>query len=166
MNRQGRWESQRELIKRIARIATTVLPDDEGVELCFINQNVGSASNLSVEDLQRITEPLRPRGDTPIGTSLKSKILQPLVYQKLEAGSFERPLLITIITDGMPEPEPRDTLVNAIVECGQRLEEKGFPRNCKYLFAWFSKTCRANNWNRREIRDRPSWHSGCGDQVP
>ncbi|RSL83664.1 hypothetical protein CEP52_016661 [Fusarium oligoseptatum] len=70
---------------------------------------------------------LRPDGNTPIGTNLKSKILEPLVYSKLP-NDLKRPLLISVITDGAPSHEPRRTFIDAIAECGDKLEAAGLPR--------------------------------------
>ncbi|KAK9413815.1 hypothetical protein SUNI508_11633 [Seiridium unicorne] len=116
--RDGRWDAQRNLANRIARITTRILPPSEGVALRFINQNIGD-----------IIGSTKWGGDTPIGTSLRSKILQPLVYDKIQSNvKLDRPLLVSIITDGMPEPEPRNTLVNTIVDCGYRLMNAGHER--------------------------------------
>ncbi|PNP44261.1 hypothetical protein TGAMA5MH_03867 [Trichoderma gamsii] len=129
MKREGRWESQKELIQRITQVTTLVLPEGEGVALRFINRDVDNATNLTLEGIRNILKPMtwQPGGDTPIGTNLQSKILQPLVYEKITNGALERPLLIIIITDGMPEPEDSSVLVNAILECERRLQENDYP---------------------------------------
>ncbi|KAH8730014.1 hypothetical protein GQ44DRAFT_673679 [Phaeosphaeriaceae sp. PMI808] len=127
MKREGRWDAQAQLANRIARITTRILPQGEGVALRFINQESKGDATLSFEQIGEILKGATWDGDTPIGTNLKSKILQPLVYDKLSS-KLERPLLISIITDGMPDPEPRSTLVDAIVECGDKLQGAGYPR--------------------------------------
>lgn len=127
MKREGRWDSQNQLINRIARVTTRILPEGEGVYMRYINQEIPRSDSLKFEDLLDVVRPLTWGGDTPIGTNLKSKILEPLVYSKLP-GDLKRPLLVSIITDGMPEPEPRSTLVDAIAECGDKLEAAGLPR--------------------------------------
>ncbi|KAL7919144.1 hypothetical protein ACQKWADRAFT_329988 [Trichoderma austrokoningii] len=129
MKREGRWESQKELIHRIAEVTTLVLPEGEGVALRFINRDVNNATNLTAEGIKEILDPMtwQPGGDTPIGTNLKSKILQPLVYEKIEKGTLERPLLIIIITDGMPQPEGSSVLVDAILECERQLQTSKYP---------------------------------------
>jgi len=58
---------------------------------------------------------------TPLGSSLRSKILEPLVYKKVKKHALKKPLLIVIITDGEPTGEPRDTIVKAIMEAKQIL---------------------------------------------
>ena len=139
MKRDGRWNAQSELVNRIARITTRILPKGEGVALRFINQEVPNATDLKFEQVAETLEPLTWNGDTPIGTSLKAKILEPLVYSKLPSKSLERPLLISVITDGMPEPEPRTTFVDAIAECGDKLEAAGYPRGSTYLHSFLDR---------------------------
>ncbi|KAF3001481.1 hypothetical protein E8E13_008620 [Curvularia kusanoi] len=129
MKRDGRWDAQRNLANRIARITTRILPPGEGVALRFINQDVDDSSSLTFEQIGEIINSTKWGGDTPIGTSLRSKILQPMVYDKIQRNeTISRPILVSVITDGMPEPEPRNTLVNSIVECGDLLEAAGYPR--------------------------------------
>jgi hypothetical protein len=130
MRRDGRWDSQKKLIERITKISTRILPDGEGVALRFINREMDNTSNLTLEGIMKIMDPMpwAPGGNTEIGTYLKSRILEPEVYSKIQAKTFERPLLISIMTDGMPEPEKYSTLADNILECGKKLQEAGFPR--------------------------------------
>lgn len=143
MKREGRWDSQNQLINRIARVTTRILPEGEGVYMRYINQQIPNSDSLKFEDLLDVVKPLTWGGDTPIGTNLKSKVLEPLVYSKLP-DKLERPLLVSVITDGMPEPEPRSTFVDAIVECGDKLEAAGLPRESKFqrrIFSFFRGLC-------------------------
>ncbi|KAF5642777.1 transcription factor [Fusarium tjaetaba] len=130
MKREGRWANQKALIGRIAKITTKILPDGEGVALRFINQDIDNSSNLTFDQISNIIQPMswQPDGDTDIGTNLKRKILEPLVYAKIANKTFDRPLLVSISTDGMPEPENKQELANAIVECGNKLEAANLPR--------------------------------------
>ena len=130
MKREGRWEAQKDLIGRITRITTRVLPEDKGVALRFINREVDSSLDLNLERIKNIMDPMpwQPGGDTEIGTYLRSKILQPLVYDKIRTQSLDRPLLVCISTDGMPEPEKKTELSDAILECGRELEKANYPR--------------------------------------
>lgn len=143
MKRDGRWESQKELVQRIAKIATMVLPPDEGVALRFINRNVENSDNLTLERLGNVLKDMdwRPGGDTPIGTNLRSKILQPLVYSKLDAGNLDRPLIVIIMTDGMPEREDKTELERVILECEKKIQDSGYPpqstSTCFHVFLSF-----------------------------
>jgi len=163
MKRDDRWESQKNLVERIARITTRVLPQGEGVALRFINQEVSNSSNLRLDDIENTLKPMSwdPRGNTEIGTNLRSKILKPLVYDKLDSApkSLERPLLISILTDGGPEPEPEAMLRNAIVECSQKLNAAKYPReSVRFMIGQIGTSARATNFlntirNNTEITD-------------
>jgi len=64
-------------------------------------------------------------GWTRIGQKLKAKVLEPEVYQVIKDNPHyrkERPLLISIITDGKPEPEDENTLKTVLQECKGHLD--------------------------------------------
>ena len=131
MKREGRWDAQVQLIKRITRITTRILPEGDGVALRFINQNVNNSDKLSLQQIGNIMQRMswQPNGNTAIGTFLKSKVLEPMVYSKLQPRSLERPLLISVITDGMPSQEKEEAFVEVIKECGVKLQQAGYPRD-------------------------------------
>ncbi|KAI5924029.1 hypothetical protein F4810DRAFT_710123 [Camillea tinctor] len=131
MRFSNRWDSQKSLVLRIAQITTRMLPAGEGVALRFINQDVENSLNLSLQQVGSILEntSYKKGWNTPIGTSLRSKILEPLVYDKLRQNKFDRPLLISVVTDGAPSDEKRSEFRDVIVDCGGRLEAAGFPRD-------------------------------------
>ncbi|KAJ2900632.1 hypothetical protein MKZ38_002291 [Zalerion maritima] len=132
MHRAGRWDGQKGLVMRIARITTQILPDGEGVALCFINQDIGNSANMTSQEIVSRMDSLSwdPNGNTPIGTNLKTKVLQPLVYDEIGAGKLDRPLLISIMTDGMPSNESENELATTILECGRKLEAAGYSADC------------------------------------
>ncbi|KIW89829.1 uncharacterized protein Z519_09258 [Cladophialophora bantiana CBS 173.52] len=113
MKREDRWKSQKNLVERTAKITTRVLPKGEGVALRFINQEVDGSSNLGLEHV--------------------ANILAPLKWDDYVPKCFGNPLLISILTDDGPKREPGgNTLKNAIVECGQRMKDVGFPRESEH----------------------------------
>ncbi|KAF9465823.1 hypothetical protein BDZ94DRAFT_1159467 [Collybia nuda] len=127
-----RFADQKELVTRIARIATKIVPEDyAGVDLHFINSS-NSSSKLDEAAIAQAIDKVQPRGGTKIGTNLRSKILDPLVYQPLAAADpskgsvFKQPLLVCTITDGDPTQEDVETLQNAIVECKKALVNAGY----------------------------------------
>ncbi|KAB2571681.1 Ankyrin-3 [Lasiodiplodia theobromae] len=125
------YMEQKDLVERITKITTRILPKGEGVVLRFINQDVGDSSNLTAVEIgKKLAEmsPVTNSGHSEIGTNLRSKILKPLVYDKLKERSLKRPLLISVITDGRPNNEDTSTLANVILECGKNLEADGYRR--------------------------------------
>lgn len=110
-----------------------ILPKEQGVALQFINQDVGSYANLPLNRISQMIDTMSCvlTNDRKIGTNLRSKIMEPLVYSKLK--DLKRPLLITVMTDSIPNGEDQDEFVNTIVECGDKLEAAGMPRESKCL---------------------------------
>ncbi|OCL03442.1 hypothetical protein AOQ84DRAFT_400664 [Glonium stellatum] len=161
MKREDRWESQKNLVS-------------EGVALRFINQEVPESSNLRLGDIENTLKPMKwdPKDNTEIGANLRSKILKPLVYDKVDSvpKSLERPLLVSILTDGGPDPEPGAMLKNAIVECSQELNAaKYLQESVKFMIGQigtskfatkFLKTIRDNT----EIADMVHCTSGQLDE--
>jgi hypothetical protein len=132
MQRDHRIEHQYELVQRITSITTRLAPDDEGIELRFINQPTNSSmSKPSLDAINSIMKGLFFNGWTEIGTNLKRKVLDEVVYNPLRNQTFKRPVLVSIITDGCPtgpqgSPETANTLRDAILECGNILENHGY----------------------------------------
>jgi len=148
MSTDNRYHHQTELVTRIARIATKILPDTDDcrVELRFIND--GCASRLSAEEIARAMRRVRPNNVTRIGTNLRLKILEPLVYRNLGPGRrLNRPILICTITDGCPVDEPEDTFRNAIVECREKLVTNGYESTAvKFLINYVGKDPQAERF--------------------
>lgn len=145
MKKDRRNEHQNELVQRITSITTRLVPDDEGIELRFINQATNlSMSKPSLDTINSIMNDMPLNGWTEIGTNLKQKVLDEVVYSPLKNQTFKRPVLISIITDGHPQGdqgtrEEKDTLKDAILECGKILEEHGYdPKGktsfCAYIY--------------------------------
>ncbi|KAI2470761.1 hypothetical protein F4781DRAFT_167829 [Annulohypoxylon bovei var. microspora] len=135
-NPQGedRMEDQRELVGRIAAICTKIVPDGLGVHLRFINSEPLQTNDLITRDIKKTMTQVMPSGYTEIGTRLRERILNPLLYSQYndEVKNMGRPLLISIITDGVPyggrgSPEKLNTLKDEIIKCQDYLLENGLP---------------------------------------
>ncbi|KAE8327130.1 hypothetical protein BDV39DRAFT_193046 [Aspergillus sergii] len=124
-----------DLAQRITSITTRVVPDNEGIELRFINEETtGQMSKPTMEEINTIMEKIPFNGWTAIGTNLRTKVLQDYVYKHLDAGTLQRPVLVSIITDGQPDGGPNskettETLQQVITECGKKLELHGYKRD-------------------------------------
>jgi hypothetical protein len=132
---EQRKDHQNTLVQQITNITTRVIPDNEGIELRFINQpTTPEMSRPSLQQIDSIMKKIPFNGWTEIGTHLGSKVLQDMVYTPLSNNTFNRPVLVSIITDGHPAgpdgtPEQEDSLRKAIENCGDVLEEHGYNRN-------------------------------------
>ena len=130
--RGSRWDIQKKLVTRIARIATRIVPEDAaGVQLHFINAPSPSTLLKDATELEQAMDKVQPNYGTNIGTNLRSKILEPVYNCILKATPsdpipLKRPILVCTITDGSPGPENTNTLENMIVECKKKLTEAGY----------------------------------------
>jgi hypothetical protein len=135
MDYHGRLDSQRQLVKRIARITTQLVPDGEGVELHFINYTKDFHGILDAGEVEDLVASVPTSGSTNIGTNLVKKILRPLVYDILDRGEkLKRPIIISVLTDGIPSPEKPEIFREAIIDCGKRLKRAGYDPTGMSLF--------------------------------
>ena len=116
------------MVKRISRIATMLVPEGVGVDLRFINHDE-IFTDLREDEINRAVNKvsLSYSGGTKLGKGLEERILKPLVYEPLDAGTLKRPLLISIITDGEPTDDPVNRFQQAILLCKQKLAKKNYP---------------------------------------
>ena len=106
-----RIEDLKSILAQVADVVTMF--DDDGILISFMNSNV-QVSVRNAQDASSVLAQTKFQGQTPLGTSLDRKILQPLVLAPAGNGSLPKPVLIVIITDGEPSGEPRDTLIRVL----------------------------------------------------
>ena len=127
-----RFRQQHELVNRITRVATKILPpDDFGVQLKFMNAKSEGAL-LNAGTIEGAYKKVKPTGGrTRIGTTMRSQILDPLIYDVLnqDSGRLQRPLLVCTITDGCPNGEAESKLKDEVAECRRFLRSKGYNPN-------------------------------------
>ncbi|KAJ2973263.1 hypothetical protein NUW58_g8980 [Xylaria curta] len=162
MLKDDRQKAQADLVERIARITTRLVPEGEGVELRFINKSADDLSGLDEKGIRERMNELKitPGSYTQIGIGLKEKILKPLVYEPLESKEgLTRPLLVCIITDGYPQNPPTvgpvaglnreqpETTKNNIDECGEKLDRAEYPRSSvRFLVNQIGKSDKAREF--------------------
>jgi len=125
------WDSDlNTIIKKTAGVATMF--DEDGISVRFMNGKNDKDHIRSAQDVMALFQSAKPCGLTPIGTSLKLKVLEPYMGA-IRAQSHNRtsikPMLVMTITDGEPQGEPRETLFNVIAETRQTLVSMGFTGN-------------------------------------
>ncbi|PYH75264.1 CMGC protein kinase [Aspergillus vadensis CBS 113365] len=157
MRRENRWDVQKELVKQLANVTTQLLPAGRGVGLRFVNCEVNIFPNLAVDQVKKILDsaPLGPGGNTAIGTNLRSRILEPLVYSKVSSQRLDRPLLIIITIGSYPESRAESEFVKAIIECGRKLELAGYPRRTVIFMIYQIGTSKKTSKFVRRLKDDP-----------
>ncbi|KAI9837240.1 MAG: hypothetical protein M1819_000314 [Sarea resinae] len=110
------------IISRVAYAAS--LFDQDGITVRFMNQDLDpdprapperSGNNITSEaQVEQMIANTQFKGLTPMGTSLKNKVLEPFVVQKARAGQLTKPVLVITVTDGQPAGEPQGAVFEAI----------------------------------------------------
>ena len=152
------------ILSRVAYAAS--LFDDDGIQVRFMNQagpriDPNQLNNIRTEEqAERLAMDAKYSGLTPLGTQLRSQIVEPLVLQQARSGRLRKPVLIITITDGQPAGESRDTLEQTIMFAERelsRMPQYG-KHACSYQFAQVgndqaAKAFLADLDSKREIGD-------------
>jgi hypothetical protein len=88
--------------------------DEDGITIRFMNSQERGDNIRTKEGAEALVARIRFAGLTPMGTSLRSKVLEPLVIGPARAGRLEKPVLVITITDGQPAGEPYNAVADAI----------------------------------------------------
>ncbi|ODQ81248.1 hypothetical protein BABINDRAFT_160625 [Babjeviella inositovora NRRL Y-12698] len=135
--RQKEYKSIMETFMQIVAI------NESGLSLRFMNnhENIAGAilEDMGIDIDRRISSPellatilnsphVAYYGVTPLATKLHKNVLQPFVYDKLLAGTFTKPLLVMVLTDGEPYGEdPGFTIRKVVLDTQKMLEKHGWP---------------------------------------
>ncbi|KAF8454822.1 hypothetical protein BDZ91DRAFT_852904 [Kalaharituber pfeilii] len=151
-----RKEYLKATIQRIVEVATC-LSNSRGPAVRFFNypqdkeyrhkkakfsETDGSMDELNVNNLARLLKNNKFRGSSFLSEVLREKVLEPFVFEKVRNRSLDKPILISIITDGAPEvrngPEEAGknstgqatkNLIDAISDCKKMLTSAGYPES-------------------------------------
>lgn len=125
MTQESRIATQVTFAQRFARL---ILPMQNcSISLRFINASHFGKPWDKMTDANAIAAAVQSvpyTGYTQIGAGLKNKILEPMLYQKLDSGTLTAPLCVIIVTDGWPYNEANDYMRNVMEESIQRVAAK------------------------------------------
>ncbi|PYH73426.1 putative transcription factor RfeF [Aspergillus vadensis CBS 113365] len=107
-----RKEQLVQIIEIVAAAASTF--DDDGISVRFMNNAEQGDGIRNADDVGRLVSRVRFQGLTPLGTSLRNKVLDPMVVGPARAGRLQKPVLVITITDGQPAGEPLDSVSSSI----------------------------------------------------
>lgn len=138
-----RPKRKRDLHATLAQVLDfALLFDDDGIDIRFMNgpsrewlkkyrEEQLSAKGFTsgeiqflldthIRDQQTINrfvqnEPTIFTGITPLGTELRSQVLEDIVLKQARANQLRKPVLVITLTDGEPEQEPRRALHDGIL---------------------------------------------------
>ena len=126
----------------LSRVAyATSLFDHDGIQVRFMNNRI-EGNNITTEaQALQLVQQVRFSGLTPLGTSLWSKIIQPLLLGPARANALQKPLLIIGITDGTPAGENKDEVFSVISRTDAELRRTRYgPDAVSYRESLFFQT--------------------------
>lgn len=130
-----------QLIKILNSVATAAaITDQDGISVRFMNaspENEANANGIrNVEDVERLMKPIRFEKGTPLGTSLKRKVVDPMVVQPARGNRLQKPVLVITITDGAPVGEPLNSLQKTVEYAFEELSRTASgPKAVTFQFA-------------------------------
>jgi hypothetical protein len=107
-----RKEQLKQIIGIVATVASTF--DEDGISLRFMNNDFMQNSIRSAQEVEQIISNIRFSGMTPLGSALRTKVLDPVIVNQARANSLQKPVLVITITDGQPAGEPLDSVAQGI----------------------------------------------------
>jgi hypothetical protein len=102
----------KEILALVAYAASKFDPD--GISVRIMNSMVPGDNIRTKADAEALMARVRFQGLTPIGTNLKSKVLEPLVVAPARLGRLQKPVLVITLIHGPPAGEPPGSVANAI----------------------------------------------------
>lgn len=108
------------ILSKVAGIAT--LFDDDGVVVRFINNKQNGDGIRSSHDVEAMVAKIPFSGATPLGEKLDAKVIQPLVLDQAYRNTMAKPVLIIVITDGVPtDTLPQHNIINVVIQAKNAL---------------------------------------------
>jgi hypothetical protein len=159
MNFDEQWNTSTEktddlklILSRIVDIASMF--DDDGLCLRFFNSNKEFDNITNEQDAMNALAKVHYNGGTPIGRSLVTKILEPFVYAKARNNKLTKPLMIYIITDGVPDNKPE--VKNNIRKCKDWLSQTSYGKSAvNIMFAQVGNSQSAAQYLKNELDNDP-----------
>ncbi|KAF1999923.1 hypothetical protein P154DRAFT_522998 [Amniculicola lignicola CBS 123094] len=118
----SRIKDLRLILERVSFAAT--LFDADGISVRFMNTDLSSVRDNNGRPLQdgvtgeaqieNIMRGVQFKGLTPMGTSLRKKVIDEIVLQKASSGQLRKPILVITVTDGQPAGEPQNAVFDTI----------------------------------------------------
>lgn len=128
----SRIKDLRLILERVSFAAT--LFDADGISMRFMNTDLSGARDnsgrplhdgvASEAQIEQIMAGVQFKGLTPMGTSLRKKVIDEIVLQKAATGQLRKPVLVIAITDGQPAGEPQNAVFDTIRYAFDTLQQR------------------------------------------
>lgn len=121
----------RDICSEIAFAAS--LFDPNGIEVNFFNSNDKGVNVTNPAAVEALLNRNPPNGRTPMGRSLRDKILRPMTLRQAQQGTLQKPHLVMIFTDGASTDSHNDTPPRAISQVCDELQRTRYGSNCVFF---------------------------------
>lgn len=128
----SRIKDLRLILERVSFAAT--LFDADGISLRFMNTDLSTARDqqgrplqdgvASEQQIEQVMRGVQFKGLTPMGTSLRKKVIDEIVLSKAAQGQLRKPVLVIAITDGQPAGEPQNAVFDTIRYAFDTLQQR------------------------------------------
>lgn len=128
----SRIKDLRLILERVSFAAT--LFDADGIQMRFMNTDLSTMRDQQgrpVQDgvatesqIEQIMRGVQFKGLTPMGTSLRKKVIDEIVLNKAQQGQLRKPVLVIAITDGQPAGEPQNAVFDTIRYAFDTLQQR------------------------------------------
>ncbi|KAH7048437.1 hypothetical protein B0J12DRAFT_741168 [Macrophomina phaseolina] len=149
MTEEDRIPALRDTLDKVANIATRL--SDSGISVRVLNHTAQWDNLRDSQHIKRCMDTIRYSGDTQLGTKLENNVLRPMIVDKIIAGTFTKPVIVVIITDGEPTNEAPTKLRDSIYQCDKYLQDKA---SVAYLISRVGTSERAQNF-LNDLRNDP-----------
>jgi len=132
----SRIKDLRLILERVSFAAT--LFDADGISLRFMNTDLSGAFDQQrrpIQDgvcteaqIEQVMRGVQFKGLTPMGTSMRQKVIDGIVLNKARSGQLRKPVLVIAITDGQPAGEPQNAIFDAISYAFDTLQSTNYGR--------------------------------------
>lgn len=114
-------------------VSAAILFDDDGISLRFMNwqpsqydRSVALDKIKSEDQIQNIIRQVPFQGQTPLGSHLSQKVLEPLVLQPARSNALRKPVLVIMITDGEPTETPKNLVLDHIIDARENMSRLSY----------------------------------------
>ncbi|KAL9033468.1 MAG: hypothetical protein Q9214_007501, partial [Letrouitia sp. 1 TL-2023] len=114
-------------------VSAAILFDDDGISLRFMNwqpsqydRSVALDKIKSEDQIQNIVRQVPFQGQTPLGSHLSQKVLEPLVLQPARSNALRKPILVIMITDGEPTEAPKNLVLDHIIDARENMSRMSY----------------------------------------
>jgi len=117
-----RWTDAREALASVADIAAK--HDSDGLDVYFLNNPIFRTNIRDGQSVKQLFDAVTPNGQTPTGEKLE-EIFNKYIPLLEDRRRSHKPIVIIVITDGVPTDEPKDVIIRA----ARRLDDNKVPPN-------------------------------------